>query len=53
MKKEFKTINLPELSSAKIACEKLGPLDPREQGYAPFQLWNLKYEQVGTNFIAL
>ncbi|KAL4221519.1 hypothetical protein ACF0H5_019776 [Mactra antiquata] len=45
MKKEFLTINLPELRSAKLACEAVGPLDPREQSYAPFQVWNLKYEQ--------
>ena len=46
MKKEFLTVNIPELGDAKLAVESMEKLDPRDQPYAPFQIWNLKYELV-------
>ncbi|XP_060593929.1 uncharacterized protein LOC132748359 [Ruditapes philippinarum] len=44
MKKEFLTIDIPELGDVKLAVESTEKLDPRDQPYAPFQIWNLKYE---------
>jgi hypothetical protein len=46
MKKEFLTIDIPELADVKLAVESTEKLDPRDQPYAPFQIWNLKYELV-------
>ncbi|XP_053378734.1 uncharacterized protein LOC123526776 [Mercenaria mercenaria] len=45
MRKEFLTINIPELRDNNLGVESLETLDPRDQPYAPFQVWNLKYEQ--------
>lgn len=45
MKREFLTIPIPELGECKLAVESTNPVDPRDHPYAPFQVWNLKYEQ--------
>lgn len=45
MRKEFMTVTIPELGIIQLAVESRELLDPRDQPYAPFQLWNLKYEQ--------
>lgn len=46
MRKEFLTVTIPEIAGSRLAVESKELLDPRDQAFAPFQLWNLKYEQV-------